>query len=163
MIMIEELTKFIWNHKYLMRKPVTGHSNGIDYINLDYDALHPLYGVCHRASSFYLYLKNGPLGPDGPVKLVQQRIKGVRGLHTYCYDTYSDIVVDLTSAQLPDDWDAYNIRNIGSTLTRYSKWGKTYSVQVPSNTTLMLGRLWKEQTGSAEGIQYWLNEQESTA
>ncbi len=153
----EKLNDFIWRHRRLMSKPVTGHSNGIDYIGVDYSKMHTLYGVCHRASCFFMYLINGKDGPQGRIRLVQQRIEGVVGLHTYCYDTETDEYIDFTSQQLPDDWNPDNVRNIGSTLTRYNKWDKEYDVQVPSNLTLKLGRLWIEEGNDPMGLKYWLD------
>lgn len=159
------LTQFIYENKdYILAKKLK-HA-GFDYNTVDYSKTHPLYGTCWRASMFYRYLINGESLND-PIICVCRYINEELHNHTYALDTRDNSIIDLTASQLDGivdntkEWYLDYDKIQGSTMTGY-KWSpkdtKRFNCQVPTTVILELGRRWKEHTGSAEGLEFWLDE-----
>lgn len=164
--MIAQLTQFIYDNKDYILQKKTAHA-GFDYNTVDYTKTHELYGVCWRASMFYRYLINGQ-SLNTPIVCVCRWINEELHNHTYCINTDTNEVIDLTASQLVGivdntyDWYMDYDKVQGSTMTgyRWNKNDKRQQCQVPTTVILELGRRWKTLTGDAQGLEYWIHDRE---
>jgi len=153
----------------LAPRPATSDSNWGDQLKQLQDqgiTLHPLWGKCYHATRFFQYLGCWDNFEAYTIyKKIPHKLPGEYTTHWFLKDKKTDEILDPTKAQF-DYLDVSEYYHFGQRASgRLCYYGFTPSIKlwdtfVPPVTTRKFGREYKNETGSAWGLEKWFIEEQ---